>query len=60
MFIQEMLLLEECIFLIYLGQAYFGCRGFFCDDRTRCLSQSSVCDGYTSCSDGSDEANCCT
>ena len=47
------------IYSLYLGPAYYGCHGFLCDNRTRCLSHSSVCSGYTSCRDGSDEANCC-
>ena len=42
-----------------IGTPNFGCRGYLCDDRTRCFSYTSVCNGYTSCTDGSDEENCC-
>ena len=42
-----------------LGPAYYGCRGFLCDNGTRCIRHSGVCSGYQSCRDGSDEANCC-
>jgi len=44
---------------IYTGTPNFGCYGYLCDNRTRCLSYSSVCNGHTSCSDGSDEGYCC-
>jgi len=37
----------------------FGCRGYLCDNKTRCLSYRYVCDGYQSCHDGYDEGYCC-
>jgi len=37
----------------------FGCRGYLCDNRTRCLYYGGVCNGYQSCRDGSDEGYCC-
>ena len=42
-----------------IGTPNFGCHGYLCDNRTRCLSYSSVCNGYTSCADKSDEGYCC-
>ena len=44
---------------LIIGTPNYGCNGYLCDDRSRCLSHTSVCNGYTSCSDGSDEENCC-
>ena len=43
----------------FLGPSYYGCRGFLCDNRTKCISHLGVCNGYESCRDGSDEINCC-
>ena len=43
--------------------AYLGstdrCHEHPCDGGRLCLSHRNVCDGYTTCHDGSDEANCC-
>ena len=47
---------------IYIGPVYLDCRdghGFHCDNGTRCLHYSSVCNGVQSCTDGSDERDCC-
>ena len=47
------------ISVFVIGKPTFGCYGYLCDDRTRCVSYIYLCSGYVSCTDGSDEENCC-
>ena len=51
-------LLHICIMWL-TGPTYHGCRGYLCDNGTRCLGYWDMCDSYEDCNDGYDEAHCC-